>query len=234
MNQQLPFQFNIDDFDYSLPENKIATEPLANRHDSKLLVYKNGIIQESLFQNVTDFLPNNSVLVFNNTKVNKARLKFKNANGKTIEVFCLEPANGVEINLAMNTSRQINWNCLVGNLKQWKEDFLTINKEGIELKVEIGGRNQGHLNLTFNWNPKDLTFAEILEHFGEVPIPPYLKRESNSSDVERYQTIYAANQGSVAAPTAGLHFTNEVLDKLTKKSIQQVHHRCNPSDLHAR
>ena len=223
MNQQLPFQFNIDDFDYSLPENKIATEPLANRHDSKLLVYKNGIIQESLFQNVTDFLPNNSVLVFNNTKVNKARLKFKNANGKTIEVFCLEPANGVEINLAMNTSRQINWNCLVGNLKQWKEDFLTINKEGIELKVEIGGRNQGHLNLTFNWNPKDLTFAEILEHFGEVPIPPYLKRESNSSDVERYQTIYAANQGSVAAPTAGLHFTNEVLDKLTKKSIQQVH-----------
>ncbi len=223
MNQQLPFQFNIDDFDYSLPENKIATEPLANRHDSKILVYKNGIIQESLFQNVTDFLPNNSVLVFNNTKVNKARLKFKNANGKFIEVFCLEPANGVEINLAMNTSRQINWNCLVGNLKQWKENFLTINKEGIELKVEIGERNQGHLSLTFNWNPKDLTFAEILEHFGEVPIPPYLKRESNSSDVERYQTIYAANQGSVAAPTAGLHFTNEVLDKLTKKSIQQVH-----------
>lgn len=223
MNQLLPFEFNIDDFDYNLPENKIATEPLANRHDSKLLVYQNGLIQESVFKNVADFLPNDCVLVFNNTKVNKARLKFNNSNGKSIEVFCLEPTENAEINVAMNTTGRINWTCLVGNLKQWKEEYLTSTKNGIELKVKICERHQGHFILSFVWSREQLTFAEILECFGEVPIPPYLKRESNSLDVERYQTIYAAHEGSVAAPTAGLHFTNEVLDTLQSKSIQQIH-----------
>lgn len=223
MNQLLPFEFNIEDFDYNLPENKIATEPLANRHDSKLLVYQNGLIQESVFKNVADFLPNDCILVFNNTKVNKARLKFNNSNGKSIEVFCLEPTDNAEINVAMNTTGRINWTCLVGNLKQWKEEYLTSTKNGIELKVKICERHQGHFILSFVWTREQLTFAEILECFGEVPIPPYLKRESNSLDVERYQTIYAAHEGSVAAPTAGLHFTKEVLDTLQSKSIQQIH-----------
>lgn len=223
MDQYLPFELNIEDFDYYLPENKIATEPLVNRHDSKLLVYQNGKIQESVFKNVADFLPNECVLVFNNTKVNKVRLKFLNSMGKSIEVFCLEPTDNAEINVAMNTTGRINWTCLVGNLKQWKEEYLTSTKNGIELKVKICERHQGHFILSFVWSHEQLTFAEVLENFGEVPIPPYLKRESNSLDVERYQTIYAAHEGSVAAPTAGLHFTKEVLDTLQSKSIQQIY-----------
>ncbi|PBQ31449.1 S-adenosylmethionine tRNA ribosyltransferase [Sphingobacteriaceae bacterium] len=215
-----PKDISIQDFTYNLPVEKIAAYPLEKRDESKLLVYKDKKIEEAVFKNIGSFLPENSLLVFNTTKVINARLEFVNLKGQGIEIFCLEPHNQeLELTVAMSAQKSIRWNCLVGNLKKWKEESLFLHKNAITLKADLIERKDLNVLIEFSWEPSDLQFSEVLELFGQTPIPPYLKRESTVSDQERYQTVYAKTEGSVAAPTAGLHFTTEVLQTLEEKSI---------------
>lgn len=220
---QSPKNIQIQDFSYQLPDEKIAKFPLAQRDQSKLLIYQNEEIKENIFETIDAYLPNNSLLIFNNTKVVYARLLFQNQHGATIEFFCLEPANQLDVQQAMLVSQKATWNCLIGKAKKFKEDFLiqkkVINHTEIELKVCLNERKDGFFEVEFSWNT-ELTFAEILNHFGNVPLPPYFKRDAEESDKTRYQTIYAENDGSVAAPTAGLHFTENVFSKLKSKNIE--------------
>ena len=217
---QHPKDISIQDFTYELPAEKIAAHPLEKRDESKLLVYKDSTIQESVFKNIASFLPENSLLVFNTTKVINARLEFANSKGQEIEIFCLEPNDkDLELTVAMSAQNSIRWNCLVGNLKKWKEEALVSVKNSISLKAILIERKDLNILIEFSWEPADLHFSEVLEAFGQTPIPPYLKRESNLSDKERYQTVYAKTEGSVAAPTAGLHFTKEVLSKIDERKI---------------
>lgn len=223
MNMQSPKNIQIQDFSYHLPDEKIAKFPLPQRDESKLLVYQNEEINENIFKTIDSSLPSDSLLIFNNTKVVYARLLFQNQNGANIEFFCLEPANQLDVQQAMLVSQKATWNCLIGKAKKFKEDFLiqkkTINEIEIELKVSLNERKEGFFEVDFSWNT-NLTFAEILNHFGNVPLPPYFKRDAEESDKTRYQTIYAQNDGSVAAPTAGLHFTDDVFTNLKAKNIE--------------
>lgn len=220
---QDPKDISIQQFTYELPAEKIATYPLEKRDESKLLVYRDSIIQESLFKNIASFLPENSLLVFNTTKVINARLEFVNSKGQAIEIFCLEPNDqNLELTVAMSAQQSIRWNCLVGNLKKWKEEALESIKNNITLKSTLVERKDLNVLIEFSWEPQHLHFSEVLEVFGQTPIPPYLKRESTVSDQERYQTVYAKTEGSVAAPTAGLHFTKEVFDRIEEKKIPSL------------
>lgn len=215
-----PKNISIEDFSYELPAEKIAVYPLAQRDASKLLIYKNGEISEDKFKSLVSHLEPNSFLVFNTTKVVNARLHFKNENGQDIEIFCLEPSEqGLELTKAMTTQKKVQWNCLVGNLKRWKQEDLQLESKGLKLFVKLLERKEGFVKVEFYWEPADLHFSEVLEKVGNTPIPPYLKRESELSDQSRYQTIYAKTGGSVAAPTAGLHFTGQVFEELNKKGI---------------
>lgn len=214
-----PQHLEIKDFTYPLPDERIAKHPLPQRDASKLLVYKNHRIEESTYQHLHQFIPENSLLVFNNTKVIQARLLFKTGTGAAVEVFCLEPDGDTEMATAMSTTATTRWKCLVGRAAKWKEKQLTLRQNDFVLKAEIISRIADAFVIEFNWQPAQLTFAEILEHTGAMPIPPYLKRESEVTDATRYQTIYAKTDGSVAAPTAGLHFTESVFEKLEQKNI---------------
>lgn len=217
---QHPKDISIQDFTYELPNEKIATHPLEKRDESKLLIYKDKKIEKSVFKDIVSFLPENALLVFNTTKVINARLEFKTSKGQAIEIFCLEPNNQeLELTVAMSAQNSIRWNCLVGNLKKWKEESLEISKNNITLKSTLVERKDLNVLIEFSWSPAAMHFSEVLETFGNTPIPPYLKRESTQSDQERYQTVYAKTEGSVAAPTAGLHFTKEVIEELEKKAI---------------
>lgn len=216
---QNPFDISISDYNYHLPEERIAVFPLEKRDDSKLLVYENGTINETHFKYLHQQLPPNSFLVFNNTKVTKARLNFFNNKGQMIEVFCLEPHTGGVMASALSSKGSVKWNCLVGNLKRWKEGELKMVAGETELAAELLEKKSGYVVIEFNWQPKPFTFAEILERFGKVPIPPYLNRESEAIDDQRYQTVYARFEGSVAAPTAGLHFTDEIFENLKTNSV---------------
>jgi S-adenosylmethionine:tRNA ribosyltransferase-isomerase len=216
-----PREIHISDYTYNLPEEKIAHYPLPERDASKLLVYQNGTIAESVYKNIADFLPENSLLVFNNTKVIHARLFFENANGGKVEVFCLEPLEAnTEMASVMSRMKTIRWKCLVGRASKWKEKVLRKSVENFELTAEIVDRTNDTFVVEFNWQPEHLTFAEILDKAGMMPIPPYLHRNSNEVDLTRYQTVYAKHEGSVAAPTAGLHFTEAVFESLKKKDIE--------------
>lgn len=213
----------IKDFDYLLPDDKIAKYPLKKRDESKLLISRNGILQQDFFKNISHHLPTNSLLVSNNTKVIRARMEFFKETGARIEVFCIEPylPKDYDSNFATNTS--CLWLCAVGNLKKWKAGILSSqiikNKQTITLGIEKKG-NVGELQLIeFKWNNTEITFAEIIEHLGHIPIPPYLNRKEEKSDLLNYQTIYSKQKGSVAAPTAGLHFTEEVFQTLKDKQI---------------
>lgn len=218
-----PSSISVLDFTYHLPQEKIAAYPLKERDESKLLIYKNDVIREDRFKNIDQFLPEKCVLVFNTTKVVHARLKFLNRNGKTIEVFCLEPYKSTtNPGLAMASKKTVKWNCLVGNLKQWKQEELTLEKNDITLKATIAEYRQGVQGVSFSWTPAHLSFADVLQEVGVIPIPPYLKRDSENIDHDRYQTIYAGTQGSVAAPTAGLHFTDRLLNTLKKQKIETL------------
>jgi S-adenosylmethionine:tRNA ribosyltransferase-isomerase len=221
-----PKNLSIIDFNYHLPEEKIALYPLEERSLSKLLVYKDGKIQHEQFKNIGDFLPEKSCLVFNNTKVIHARLFFRKESGALIEVFCLDPykPSNYEESFASQTSCQ--WVCMIGNAKKWKEGKLTrkieINGKEIDFNCEIKDKIDGKFIIEFSWNDTSISFSEILDIAGILPIPPYLNRETEASDEERYQTIYAKNMGSVAAPTAGLHFSEEIIQQLISNQHKKI------------
>ena len=219
-----PKKLLIKDFTYVLPDDRIAKYPLPNRDESKLLIYKAGKIEENRYQFLPDYLPSESFLVFNNTRVIEVRLLFRKQSGSVIELFCLEPADTFQdISTAMLQRGTATWKCLVGGAKKWKEEVLhkVMKIEGKDLMLsatKTEKQNDVYL-VTFSWNNETLSFAEILHLFGNMPLPPYLHRAAEESDKDRYQTIYAQRDGSVAAPTAGLHFTQAVFNGLAEKQI---------------
>lgn len=213
---------NIADFDYPLPEERIAKYPLAERDASKLLVMRGDDIQEDRFSNIGRHLPQNSLLVLNETKVVRARLQFVKDSGAAIEIFCLEPVscNG-DYQLVFASGSPVEWRCLVGNSRRWKGGELSMtlktNGKEVTLKAERVERNDAYSLIRFSWEPEEISFAEVLESAGEIPLPPYLHREAEPSDRERYQTVFAKNEGSVAAPTASLHLTKPLIAKLKEE-----------------
>ncbi len=216
-------QIRIEEFNYPLPDERIAKFPLTKRDESKLLVYRNGKIDEAVFKQLSDYLPQGSMLVYNNTRVIQARMLFQKETGAQIEVFCLEPVIPHDYALVFQQTESCSWLCLVGNLKKWKEGALhkTIrmdDKEVVLSAERIKTTGDSHL-VRFSWNNPQVTFAELLDGAGILPIPPYLHRETRESDLQTYQTVYSKIKGSVAAPTAGLHFTPEVLAGLDAKGF---------------
>ena len=213
---------SIEAFNYTLPDEKIAKYPLTERDASKLLIYRNHEIEESIFRNLAENLPSDSMLVFNNTKVIRARMEFAKETGARIEIFCLEPTESTEIQNVFAAKGRSVWNCIVGNLKKWKDGSLHKSIVINHTEVVVSARRlqsmaDSHV-IEFTWN-EDVTFGEILEQAGNTPIPPYLNRQSEEIDTLRYQTVYSQHQGSVAAPTAGLHFTDGVMAHMNQKGI---------------
>lgn len=210
---------DIKEFDYPLPDERIAKFPLEERSASKLLVYNGGEISESRFRNLAEVLPAGSLLVFNNTKVVRARLIMHKESGARIEVFCLEPHDPADYERAFAARGECRWSCIVGNLKKWKEGAVKIEfgHEGHPSRLEafIDERGVREHIVRFRWDA-DMTFGQLLEYLGRIPIPPYLNRESTESDNTRYQTVYSKFEGSVAAPTAGLHFTPELIEDMRR------------------
>ncbi|MFD2245780.1 S-adenosylmethionine:tRNA ribosyltransferase-isomerase [Pontibacter ruber] len=219
-----PKQLAIKDFVYELPDERIAKFPLPERDQSKLLHYKAGTITDYRFTDLPQLLPPHSLLVFNNTKVVQARLLFQKETGGIIEIFCLEPVKPQrEVQLAMQQTGSCTWKCLVGNNKRWKSGPVKLYFEGGVITAEREAQQEGHFLIRFTWEPAELTFAEVLERCGKLPLPPYLNRDLTPEDRTRYQTIYAHHQGAVAAPTAGLHFTDKVMDRLKEQSIDSTY-----------
>ncbi|MCC6286543.1 MAG: S-adenosylmethionine:tRNA ribosyltransferase-isomerase [Chitinophagaceae bacterium] len=220
-----PKDLSIRDFTYPLPENRIAQYPLPNRDASKLLIYKDGHITEDIYRHISNYIPPQSLLVFNNTRVIEARLKFKKSSGGVIEIFCLSPhAIYPDITTAMLQRSKVWWNCLIGGASKWKpgmvlEKNIETTEGNIVVKASIMERTAENFVIAFTWEPSDYSFAELLHFAGEIPLPPYMKRSVEKDDEERYQTIYAAHKGSVAAPTAGLHFTDEIFQSFKQKNI---------------
>ena len=213
---------DINDFNYNLPDERIAKFPLAERSSSKLLIYEDGNIAESNFRNVADYLPAGAMLIFNNTRVVRARIVMHKASGARIEVFCLEPHNPADYERAFAIKGESEWSCIVGNLKKWKEGEVGIdfeyNGEEHRLRAEIVERGTREHIIRFRWSA-EITFGQLLETLGRIPIPPYLNRDSEELDNTRYQTVYARFEGSVAAPTAGLHFTPELIAAMRDKGF---------------
>lgn len=213
----------ISDYNYPLPDERIAKFPLPVRDQSKLLVYRHGEVSETRFTSLPDYLEAGELMIFNNTKVIQARLHFRKETGALIEIFCLEPIQPNDYVLNFQQTSHAAWLCMIGNLKKWKEGSLhkEMNVKGhtITLTATRGEcRGTSHW-VDFTWDNPEITFADILEVFGELPIPPYLNRETQESDKETYQTVYSKIKGSVAAPTAGLHFTERVLQALRDKGV---------------
>lgn len=208
---------SINDFTYELPEERIALHPLPERDQSKLLVYQKGNIHHSNFSKLSEFLPANSILFFNNTKVIPARLIFKKETGAEIEIFLLDPVwPSPIVALAMNAKQKSQWHCTIGNLKRWKEDSkLKIKNSKVELNATLINREKAIVEL--EWTPSNLTFSEVVKIIGDIPLPPYINRKTETADKERYQTIYSKEDGAVAAPTAGLHFTENIFNSLKEK-----------------
>ncbi len=215
---------NIDmcDYDYPLPEERIAKYPLAQRSDSKLLHYRDGVIEERKFTDIVGLLPEGTLLVFNNTKVIRARIIMHKATGARVEIFCLEPHAPADYERAFAVRGECEWSCIVGNLKKWKEGevAITFEEEGVEyhLAAEIAQRGDREHIIRFKWSGTK-SFGEMLETLGRIPIPPYLCRESEAIDESRYQTVYSKLEGSVAAPTAGLHFTPEIIEQIAHEEV---------------
>lgn len=215
---------NQKDYDYELPEDRIAKYPLEQRDASKLLVYRGGEISDAHFRDIADLLPEGALLVRNNTKVIRARLKFAKATGAVIEIFCLEPLDPAEVEQAFVAHGHAVWKCIVGNSKRWKEGSITCRIAGNGLVISATRlSSDGNTSvIRFDWEPADSTFAQVIEAAGVIPIPPYLNRETEAIDDTRYQTVYSLHKGSVAAPTAGLHFTPEVLSRVEAKGHRIV------------
>ncbi len=216
---------HIADYDYPLPDERIAKYPKAERDTSKLLIYRSGEVGEDVFSNLPGYLPEGALMVFNNTKVIQARLHFHKQTGALIEVFCLEPHTPADYQQSFAQTESVTWTCLVGNLKKWKEGKLereiTVNGRCVLLTAErLGMSGTGH-EVRFCWGDATIAFSEVLEAIGELPIPPYLNRDTEASDLNTYQTVYSKIKGSVAAPTAGLHFTERVLAALDERGIER-------------
>jgi S-adenosylmethionine:tRNA ribosyltransferase-isomerase len=214
----------IDDFDYDLPDERIAKYPLQQRDSSKLLLWRNDELSESRFSEIASFLPENSLLVCNNTRVIQARIVFHKPTGARIEVFCLEPLLPSDYALSLSATGSCEWKCMVGNLKKWKEGALEqaiiFDGKDVTFSAELMETEGNTHRIRFSWSDDTLSFSEILMLIGELPIPPYLHRKTEENDKKTYQTVYSKIEGSVAAPTAGLHFTPEVFDKLKSKNIE--------------
>jgi S-adenosylmethionine:tRNA ribosyltransferase-isomerase len=220
---KLPDSLLIEEFDYPLPDDRIAKYPLEERDSSKLLVYKNENITQSRFKNIDNYISNGALLVYNNTRVIKARLHFQKPTGAVIEIFCLEPHLPHDYSMSLSSVGECSWTCMVGNLKKWKDGCLTktirIRNEEVTLTACLIASNDNTHIIGFKWNNTQIHFAELLENVGELPIPPYLHRDTEERDLTSYQTVYSRIQGSVAAPTAGLHFTPAVFESLKQKNI---------------
>lgn len=221
-------KIKIVDYTYNLPEERIAKYPLAQRDDSKLLIFQNHNIQESKFSNLSSILPHGSLMVFNNTKVVPARLLFKKPSGALIEIFCLEPVQPNDYALSFASNAECSWNVVIGNAKKWKRgdiNFLCSESDSAAIALNFRaeliykGDNNGSV-VKFKWD-SGVSFSEVLDICGKIPIPPYLKRDTESLDLERYQTLYAKIKGSVAAPTAGLHFTEKVFESIDAIGISR-------------
>jgi len=235
----------IEDFDYHLPDQSIAYTPATNRSDSKLLVWNKEIVAESTYNHIASFIPKKAALYFNNSKVIAARIHFQKANNSIIEIFCLEPSNNYQpISIAMQATQKVEWICLVGGAKKWKEDYLEkefelitgsnngkgeivannddniSNNKGVSIKVRAKKIKSidGKFLIEFSWNNVNISFSEIIEQIGSIPLPPYIQRATTEEDKDRYQTTYAKQEGSVAAPTAGLHFTTAIFESLAQKN----------------
>lgn len=228
-----PILIPINDFDYELPLDRIAFSPLLKRDESKLLIWKQNIVAESTYASIEQFIPQQSCLFFNNSKVIAARILFEkksnsiNHNATSfIEIFCLEPTLAFSpVNIAMQAQGKVQWTCLVGSAKKWKEEFLEKeiywNDSILHFKAKKIKQGDGKFEIEFTWDKNQVSFSEILQSIGQIPLPPYIEREANESDKERYQTTYATQEGSVAAPTAGLHFSEPLLQKIKDKGIDE-------------
>ncbi len=225
-DQPGPQHVEIHDYDYPLPEERIAKFPLPERDASKLLVYRSGEIKESVFRRIADELPQGAVLLFNDSRVIHARLRFPTPAGRTVEVFCLEPSIPADYQLNFSSHDPVHWHCLVGGNRHWKSTPLQLSVSSpqgpVVLQAERTARAGDSYDVRFSWTPGHISFGEVLAVAGVIPLPPYLHRDSEPDDEDRYQTIYARQEGSVAAPTAGLHFTERVFETLDTKGIERV------------
>ncbi|KOF02198.1 S-adenosylmethionine tRNA ribosyltransferase [Roseivirga seohaensis subsp. aquiponti] len=218
-------EINLSDYTYSLPDERIAKYPLAKRDQSKLLHYHNGLIEHKSFKDIEALIPSQSTLFFNNTKVIPARLIFHKSTGAQIEIFLLKPISPSPIlSIVMEERETVIWECMIGNVKKWKDDIplvrqLTIGEKNITLSASIHDRESRQIQ--FSWSDDSISFSEIVEAYGKVPLPPYLNRQPEEDDKPRYQTVYSAHDGAVAAPTAGLHFTPEILKSLADRGIKE-------------
>jgi len=222
-----PRELKIEDFTYDLPHENIAYEPSQPRDASKLLIYKNGNIEQDQYQHIVNYLPEESVLVFNDTKVIKSRIFFQNETGATIEIFCLEPyGDNVNYEEVFQSETSTVWTCLIGKVAKWRTPQLhkniTINNQNVTLTAEILEKLADSYVVKLSWTPTQIPFVDIIEAAGFTPLPPYIKRLANKSDEESYQTVYSEHEGSAAAPTAGLHFTNRILDDLKQRNISTL------------
>ncbi|OWK74726.1 hypothetical protein CBW16_04825 [Flavobacteriaceae bacterium JJC] len=222
-----PKHLRIEDFTYDLPADKIAYNPVNPRDRSKLLVYRQEKISEDTYRNITQYLPGNAVLVFNDTKVVKSRLFFKNGNGANIEVFCLEPyGEAIDYEQHFLEENSVTWICFIGKVSKWKEEKLSksINLDGlaVNLSAEIAGKLEDAYLVKFTWSPGNIPFGKIMDAAGVTPLPPYIKRVADKIDEDSYQTVYSEHEGSVAAPTAGLHFTENILHDLEARGISSL------------
>ena len=228
-----PKNISINDYSYHLPDERIAAFPLKERDASKLLVYKEGIISEDIYKNIAQYIPDKSLLVFNNTKVIQARILFQKQTGGVIEVFCLEPYETInEYSVVMGKKANVRWKCMIGGASKWKCGSLhkeiyaaenPLENIAVKLTAYLVEKLSDAYVIEFSWQPNEYNFAEVLGIFGDIPLPPYIKRKPETADKERYQTIYAKHQGSVAAPTAGLHFTDEIFESFQKKHIANTY-----------
>ncbi len=220
-----PKNISIRDYTYDLPVDRIALYPLPERDASKLLVYQNGKIEQDIYKHIDRYLPADSLLIFNKSKVIKARIRFQKSSGGVIEIFCLEPyEDSIEYSSIMNRKGNVKWKCMIGGAGKWKkgalEKQLAVGNRQLVISAGLVEKLPDAYVVEFSWTPVELSFAEVLESAGDIPLPPYIKRTAEAEDTERYQTIYAAGEGSVAAPTAGLHFTKEIFKRLADKNIK--------------
>jgi len=219
-------KINIEEYKYELPEERIAQYPVKERDSSKLLLYNKGSVSEDVFSNIADHLPSGSLLVFNNTKVIRARLLFRKETGAAIEIFCLEPLLPADYEQSFGSRNPVEWKCIIGNLKKWKSGSIALTfvfkGKQHELKAEKVKPEGEAWRIRFSWDNENMSFSEVTEAAGHIPLPPYVKREDENEDNIRYQTVYSSIKGSVAAPTAGLHFTDKVLLSINIKGIKRA------------